>query len=176
MKTRAELFREAKAKEITLELIERFGSRDIKEKLQGKRTIGKVQSNGFYLINKDGDKSFLELAKASLMEYTGEELRIYAPGYREMTEKEKQVMQEWEKIANTKNYQEQSRVDLLSDGSTTYYMEKRFFIDKKMEYLMGTGNGTKKLIFSKYYDNEKECIQDDNTKGDVILIYKVERV
>lgn len=176
MKTRAEFFRDAKANKIALELIERFGSRDIKENMQGIRKIGKVQSNAIYLINKNGDKSFLELAKASLMEYTEDELRIYNAGYREMTEKEKQVMREWETISNTEDYKRQAKIDALGDGSTTYYMKKRFFIDKKMEYLMGTGNGIKKLIFNKYYNGEKECIRDDNVKGDLILVYKVERV
>lgn len=176
MKTRAEFFRDAKANKIALELIERFGSRDIKENMQGIRKIGKVQSNAIYLINKNGDKSFLELAKASLMEYTEDELRIYDAGYREMTEKEKQVMREWEKIANTENYKRQAQYDVLGDGSTTYYMKKRFFIDKKMEYLIGIGNGTKKLIFNRYHSGEKECIQDDNTKGNVILVYKVKRI
>ena len=176
MKTRAELFRDVKAKRITLELIERWGSRNIYENMQGKRTIGKVQTNGFYLINKDGKESFLDVGKASLMEYTENELRIYAPGCREMTEVEKQIMKEWEKIENTENYKEQERIDLLSDGSTTYYIKKRFFKDKKMEYLMGTGNGAKRLIFSKYCNGEKDCIQDDNVKGNLLLVYKVERI
>lgn len=176
MKTRAELFRNAKAKAITLELVERWGSRDISENMQGKRTIGKVQTNGFYLINKDGKESFLDIEKASLVEYTGDELKIYAPGFREMTEKEKQAMMEWEEIENTENYQEQARVDMLSDGSTTFCMKKKFFMDRKMEYLTGTSNGIKSLMFSKYYNGEKECIRDDSVKGNVILIYKVERI
>lgn len=176
MKTRAEFFRDAKTQSITLELIERFGSKDIKEKLQGKRKVGKVQSNGLYLINENGDKSFLELAKASLMEYTGNELRVYNAGCREMTEKEKQVMKEWEKISNTEDYKRQAQIDAMSDGSSTYYTEKRFFTNKKMEYLMGVSNRAKNLIFSKYHNGEKECIRDENVKGEVILIYKVERV
>lgn len=176
MKTRAEFFRDAKAQSITLELIERLGSKDIDENMQGKRKIGKVQSNGVYLINENGKKSFLELAKASLMEYTEDELRIYNAGYREMTEKEKQVMKEWETISNTEDYKKQAQIDAMSDGSSTYYTEKIFFTDKKMEYLMGTSNGAKNLIFSKYYNGEKECIRDENVKGEVILAYKVERV
>lgn len=175
MKTRAEFFRDAKANKITLELIERFKNRDIAENMQGKRTISKVQSNGVYLMNKDGRKSFLELAKASLMEYTGDELRIYNAGYREMTDKEKQVMKEWEAITNTEDYKRQAQIDAMSDGSSTYYAEKRFFTDKKMEYLMGVSNGAKNLIFSKYYNGEKECIRDENVKGEVILVYRVER-
>lgn len=176
MKTRAEFFRDAKANKITLELIERFGNKDIDKNMQGKRKIGKVQSNGVYLINENGKKSFLELAKASLMEYTENELRIYNAGYREMTEKEKQVMQEWEKIANTEDYKNQAQIDAMSDGSSTYYIEKRFFINKKMEYLMGVSSGAKNLIFSKYYNGEKECIRDESVKGEVILVYQVERV
>lgn len=176
MKTRAEFFRDAKENKITLELIERFGNKDIDENMQGKRKIGKVQSNGVYLINENGKKSFLELAKASLMEYTEDELRIYNAGYREMTEKEKQVMKEWETISNTEDYKRQAQIDAMSDGSSTYYTEKRFFINKKMEYLMGVSNGAKNLIFSKYYNGEKECIRDENVKGEVILAYRVERV
>lgn len=64
MKTRAEFFRDAKANKITLELIERFKNRDINENMQGKRTISKVQSNGVYLINKDGRKSFFRTCKS----------------------------------------------------------------------------------------------------------------
>lgn len=74
--------------------MERWGSRNIIENMQGKRKISKVQTNGFYLIDKEGEGSFLDIAKASLMEYTESELKVYAPGCREMTEKENRVMED----------------------------------------------------------------------------------
>ena len=41
---------------------------------------------------------------------------------------------------------------------------------------MGVSSGAKNLIFSKYYNGEKECIRDESVKGEVILVYQVERV
>lgn len=37
MKTRAQLFRDLKGKNITLELVERFGSKNINDSIKGKR-------------------------------------------------------------------------------------------------------------------------------------------
>lgn len=67
--------------------VERLGSRNISENMQGKRKISKVHTNGFYLIDKEGEESFLDIAKASLMKYTEIELKVYASACREMIEK-----------------------------------------------------------------------------------------
>lgn len=100
MKTRAQLFRDLKGKNITLELVERFGSKNINDSIKGKRKIGKVNTVGCTLINKEGKKSELTIPKASLIEYTGDYLKIFTPGYRELDEKEKRILKEWYKIAN----------------------------------------------------------------------------
>ena len=175
MKTRAQLIRDAKSGEFTFQLVERFGERDFNERSQGKRTIGKVQTNGFYLINQNGEESFLDIPKASLMEYDKDELRVYNPGFREMNDDEKAVMAEWKKIEETDDYQERAKVDLLSDGSSTFYQKKQFFGDRKMLHLMGTQQSGMKLDFFKYSEGEKKCIRDEKAKGDVVLVYKVER-
>lgn len=176
MKTRTELFREAKDGKITLELVERFGKRDLPPRFTEKRKIGKVQSNGMYLVNSEGEESFLELPRASMMEYDGKELRVYNPGYREMTNQEKAVMEEWNQIQNTDDYKERAKADLYSDGSGTYYQEKQFFMGKGMEHLTGNMHKGAKLDFFKYSNGETECILDERVKGRVILLYKVGKV
>ena len=173
MKTRTELFREAKDGKITLELIERYGKRDLSPRFAGKRKIGKVQSNGMYLVNGEGEKSFLELPRASMMEYDGKELRVYNPGYREMTNQEKAVMEEWNKIQNTEDYKKRAIADLYSDGSSTYWQKEKFFMERGMEHLTGDLCKGAKLDFYRYSEGEKECILDEKVKGMAILVYKV---
>ena len=53
MKTLADLKRDTKNKNMSLELIERFGKtgNEIPERLRGTRHISKTQTNGIYLMN-----------------------------------------------------------------------------------------------------------------------------
>lgn len=175
MKTRAELIRNAKSGEFTFELIERFGGREIYENMKGKRTVGKVQTNGFYLVNNEGEKSFLNIPKASLIEYDGDELRVFNYGFRAMSDEEKAVMDEWKKITETDDFKRREVADMLSDGSSTYWQKKIFFEKKNMLYLTGSKDKGMELDFCKHADGEEKCIRDEKVKGDVILVYKVER-
>lgn len=175
MKTRAELIRNAKSGEFTFELIERYGSRKLNVLLQGKRTVEEIQTNGFYLVDNEGRKSFLNIPKASLIEYDGDELKIYNPGLRSMTDKEKSVMEEWEVITETDDFKRKKVADMLSDGNSTFREKTRFFESKNMLYLIGNKDKGMELDLWKYLGGEEKCIRDEKIKGDVILVYRVER-
>lgn len=175
MKTRTELIRNAKSGEFTFELIERYGSRKVNKLLQGKRTIEEIQTNGFYLVDNEGKKSFLDIPKASLIEYDGDELKIYNPGLRSMTDKEKSVMEEWEGITETDDFKRKKVADMLSDGNSTFREKTHFFALKNMLYLTGNKDKGMELDPWKYLGGEEKCIRDEKIKGDVILVYKVKR-
>lgn len=172
-KTRAQLLRDLKSGTIGLEMVERFGdSKHIHENFKSVRTVKNVNTVGCVLVNKDGKESSLEIPKASLIEYTDNELSIFNPGYRELNQKEKEILKEWEKIENTKEYKEQALADVYSDGSTTYWKKKRFFEDHNADYLF-TGKGGKRLDYNKLCNNDPKCLVDPAVKGQRILAYKV---
>ena len=50
------------------------------------------------------------------MEYTESELKVYAPGCREMTEKENRVMEDWDKMENIEKYQRELKMFLPRQG------------------------------------------------------------
>ena len=110
------------------------------ERMQGSRKI--INSNTTALMFENpvepSKPSYVWLPKASLIEYTDTYLRIYSSGYREPTEAEQKVLDEWKKITQTEQYQKQLEIDCLTDTSVTYYEQLGFFRSHRMEYLMGT--------------------------------------
>ena len=82
MKTLAEFKRDAATGKMSLELVERFGSTDIIERLQGIRKISKVRTAAVILVNQNGAESELRFDSAKLVDYDGESLTIYNPGKR----------------------------------------------------------------------------------------------
>lgn len=140
----------------------------VKEAFKGvEREIAKTQSNGLYLLT-NGRKSWLEYPKASLFEYDEDVVRMYYPGERELNTEEQRIMNEWKEITSTTEYKKQEEIDMLSDGSSTFYQKKRFFINKGMEYLLGFNK-----ISSYYYDTNKNIIRDDNIKGSLMFEYRL---
>lgn len=171
-KTKAQLLRDLKSGEIALELVERYGNNNIIEKLKGVRKIKKITTNSCSLINENGDESWLEIPKASLLEYTDDTLSIFIPGYRPLNQKEKEILKEWEKIANTKEYKEQELNDLRSDGNWTYWQKRRFFENNNALYLFTNENG-RQLDYNKLKNNEENCLLDPKVRGERILMYNV---
>lgn len=176
LKSRTQLFRDLKDKSIALELIERFGNSDIPMVMRGVRKVGKVNTVGCQLISSSGRESYLEIPRSSLVDYSDDELIIYTPGYREPTEEEEEVMNEWSKIADSDDYKERAKIDLLTDGSSTYYQEKKFFTDKNMLYLMMKDKNGKGIEFAKRNNGDKEWLADPAVKGEKILVYKVHEI
>lgn len=174
MKTLSELKRDLKDKKIQLALVNRFG-----EHMELKwRNVKSVQSNGFYLeciddtlYVKSPKGSFLDFPKASLVEYDDFYLRIYIPGYRELTKEEKECIEGWVKITRTPDYLEHYFQDVYTDGSYCFNVEKEYYSRKNMLYLMGCEEqrGMK-------YDFTTKKVRDEKIKGDLALEYVVRRI
>ena len=100
MKTLADLKRDASNGKIKLEMVERYGKtgNEVPETIRGIRTVSKVNTVAIFLANNDGVKSELRLDSAKLVEYDGEALTIYARGERDLTEQERKILADWQKI------------------------------------------------------------------------------
>lgn len=163
-KTLAQLKRDAKSGNLFAKLIIRQGTTNIPERLQVVRQIIGSNSVGITFLTKDGKKSELTIESASLVEYTDTHITTYRPGLRDLTEEEQAIFAEWE----LKRDRRQEEIDAISDGSTSYYQEKKFFIDKGYEYLMGL-----KKIKGQKYDFATKKVFDNSIKGEVEMQYEL---
>lgn len=131
------------------------------------RYIVKIQTNAICL-NEDKEAksgSYMDLPNAKLIEYDGETIKIFEPQNRPMTTEEKYIFDNMpskrpenaERVAN----------DMLSDGSSMYYADKKYLKDNGMEYLSG-GETIRGL-----YQNSDNTIRDEHLKGQLILSYKL---
>ena len=156
-KTLADLKRDAKSGKLKAEVISYYGGTNIPQRLKGVRPIVDSNTVAIFFLNKDGEKSALHVEKASLVDYTGDTLTIYAPGKRPLNKYERGVMNEWKRITET-------------DTNFTYWKKKSFFREKGYEYLMGfeKQRGMK-------YDHNSGMVLDDRIKGDIILQYRIYR-
>jgi hypothetical protein len=136
------------------------------------RKIDKVKTNEIVI-----EGSYFTIPRASLMEYNGTILTTYSPGYRPLNDEEKRVMEEYRKMTSQEEYQRQSHYDMISDGSTTFYQEKRFFQEKGMEYLQGIEKNGRKRVTYYYTQNdniiESDFIYDPDIKGQKIFQYEI---
>lgn len=160
MKTLAELKKDVASGRLYGKMILRSGMPEIPEKMSGWRKMEIGGTKKILFVNPDGNKSFLEVDRASLIEYDGESLTTYFPGYRELTEIEKKAMNEWREIEKE-----------LNSSSSIYWKEKYFYQKKGMLYLMGCEKqrGLK-------YDFNTQQIQDDSIKGEVCLKYEIKSI
>lgn len=180
-KTVAQLKRDAKSMEFEGKMVVRCGEKandsNLPSRLKGWRAIIGANTKNIFFRDGDGKRSFLDIPKASLVEYTDGMLRIYYPGYREPNETEKRILNEWKEIANTDDYQNRLKTDLLTDGSSTFYQQKRFFKDRNAEYLLGfeTQRGMK-LDFNKKANGDPRFICDEKIKGDIYMEYEIRKI
>jgi hypothetical protein len=168
MKTLSDLKRDAKNGKIDAKMVLRFGDTNIPERLQGFRKVIDANTNSIKFLTNEGKISSLEINYASLVEYDTERLTIYNAGFRELNEEENNILKEWKKIADTKEYKERSENDMMSDGSSTYWQKKGFFDKRGFSYLTGgsSQNGLK-------FDTCKNMIQDKAIKGEIELQYEL---
>ena len=100
----AQMMRDFKDKDISLEMIEFHGKNEIPSKSKGIRKITKVQTRAIYVLREDGKESWLELANTKLIDYDSEYLMIYGIGKRNRTEEENRIANEWKAITETSEY------------------------------------------------------------------------
>jgi hypothetical protein len=121
------------------------------------REITATQSNGFKL-----GKSFFEIPKASLVEYDGKNIKIYACGERELTKDEQNILDN--RPSHRKENAEQCRIDMITDGSNMFWKDKQYLTENKADWYWGWSCG-------KYYSNGK--MKDETIKGQLSREYKI---
>jgi hypothetical protein len=130
------------------------------------RTVFKIQTNNICFLKPDGkSKSWLELPKASLLEYDGKTIKIFEPARRPLTDKEKEIM------ANEPRDAKQDEIDMLSDGSTMYYRRERYYRDSGYFYLFGT-KADKGMRLT--HEKATPLIEDETLKGELSIIYEMQ--
>ena len=117
--TIAGLKRDANTGALFGELVFRFGAcgEEIPERLKGKRRLVRSNSVGVFFQNADGAESELRLPRKNLFEYSGDCLRIYSPGLRDLTDDERALLSTWKK-----------KEAEYPDYMNTYWPMKSFFI------------------------------------------------
>lgn len=143
-------------------------------RLVGKlREVVRIQSNGIYLIDptldnaqelrEKGRGSWLDYPKATLLEITPKGFKIYNKGLRELTSLEKTIREGYEATRDRK----QEEIDMMTDGSTSYWRQKRYYLQHNAIYLMG--NETQRGM---RFDYNTGKVWDDNVKGELSLEYE----
>ena len=134
-----------------------------------KRYVVKKQGNGVYL-NPDKNEtkgSFLEFKNAKLTEYDGNTIKVFMVGQRPLTDQELRIYNN--KPSNRKENESLVEQDLMTDSSTTFWMDKRYLQENNMEYLMACSGGTKHLNYSEM------TITDEQIKGNLELSYVINK-
>jgi hypothetical protein len=133
------------------------------------RIFEKIQGTSFKLKKVNGGFTYLEIPKATLLEYDGTTVKIYEPGIRELTAEEQKIRDDEPKD------DEQFRIDMLSDGNTMFYRKQRYYKETGLFYLFGTEKEQgKRLTNNKGADGiVKPMIEDDNIKGKLSIEYEL---
>lgn len=161
MKTLAQFKRDAKAG-MRLELMTWFRNTgdDIPKRLRGIRRVVSVNTVGVMLMNADGQKSELDVKRASLVEYDGETLKVYRPAIRELTDQEKAVLARGQQIEN--EYYEKNPY------GNAFWTVKKYFMDSPCPWMEGL-----ETVRGKRYCAGDDGVLDNSIKGELILQYKV---
>jgi hypothetical protein len=136
-------------------------------RLNVKRYIVGKQTNGLYLsADKNASKgSFLDFPNAKLVEYDGEEIRVYDPGTRPLTDQENRV---WKNRPSQRpENKQQLEFDILSDTNILFWKDKQYFRNADMGYL----HYEKSSRFN--FNSGKMTITDKQLKGELVLRYVI---
>lgn len=163
MKTLADLRRDAAGGKIKLELLERYGETGeaIPERCRGVRSVQKVNTVGMTLMTADGKTSELRFGSAKTVAYDGESLTIYERGERDLTDQEKQILADWERV--------QAEHLAQNPHSDAYWKKKDYFAKCPCPWLASWETVSGKRLMH----NGK--VQDNQVRGEAILRYKVHR-
>ena len=166
MKTLAQFKRDAASGKIALELVERFGSTEFPERMRGIRKIARVNTVGITLVNERGEDSYMSYGEsAKLFEYDGDTLTIYKPAMRPVTEQERQVRNEYEKI----------RAEYYKNNpwGDDFWKQKDYYAKSACPWMYPNLD---KSIKGKKYMLCDDLVQDEHIRGEAILKYRVHAV
>lgn len=127
--------------------------------LEMERKIIKVQKNGVVRTTA----GYLDIPQASLIwfDWHNKEFTVYDMGYRGMTGEEKSLLDEMNSLCTD----EEQSLDLMSDGSTCYWREKRFRENHTI------GNMSMETWYHKRYLHGK--VRDPKIKGEKLYTFKL---
>lgn len=158
--TLTQLKRDANSGKMSLEMIERYGKTDnFPDRLKGVRKVKKSNTVALILLNADGKESELRFDSAKLIDYTDNNLIIYAPAERDLTEEESKVLKEVERLE--KEYYKENPYGEF------YWHKKRYFENCSCPWM----SGFETIRGKKYMYNGK--VMDNSIKGKAILKYNV---
>ena len=169
-KSVAQLKRDANSGNLSLVLISRFGDSNIKPELSGTRKVLKANSTSV-IISKDGGRcSYLDLPRASLVEYRDDCLTIYEPALRNLEPFELNILAKLKDYKLTPEFKRLEEIDCATDTNFAYYEEIKFFNKyfPKYIYLMGHEKQNGQI-----FDFNTQKIKDENLKGKIALRYDV---
>ena len=132
------------------------------------RYVVKTQSNGVqFALNKDDKKgSFFDYPKASLLEFIDDTFTVYTTGSRPLTAQEQSILNN--QPSKRAENQKQVETDMLTDGSSMFYADKRYFNDLDAEYLNGH-----ETVKGLRYDRNNKNILDESIKGEALYSYRI---
>ena len=140
-------------------------SESIKARLFVPRKIVKVQTNGIYLeVANTGKGSFLEFPQASLVEYTGKLINFFKYGKRALSKEEKALLAN--EPSNRKENERLATNDVLTDGSQTYWMDKKYYRDNDAGWRWDWSKGLR-------LDINDMTMWDKKIKGKLDLQYTI---
>ena len=140
------------------------------------KEVNGVQTNGIYLKTVGSDvggvnrESWLEFHPAGLTEADEKGFRLYGIGKRDATAEEKAIIDGYEALRDKK----QEELDMLSDGSQTFFQEKRYYSEHSAEYLFAghSSNGNRFGKRRDFNDRTGIMIFDPEVKGELVLEYQ----
>lgn len=132
------------------------------------RFIIKTQTNGVYLsTDKDSQKgSFMDLPRASLVDFDGDTISIYNVGERDLTEDEKRIMDN--APSRRPENKEACERDVMTDGSSMFYADRAYYKGLDAQYLEGF-----EVVRGLRFDFNRRKVNDEATKGTLQLKYKL---
>lgn len=160
--TWAEFKRHAARGEVSLELLDWFGKtgEEIPVNMRGPRKVVRTAYYGLVLLNHDGEESDLRFLSAKLVDCSAEFLTVYQMGTRELTEKERNFLEEWSRV--------KAEFEQKCPWGDLYSKKKSFFDGSMYPYLSGFSTHS-----GKRYDVAAGKVIDSQVRGDVIMRYRV---
>lgn len=132
------------------------------------RFVVKTQSNGVqFSTNKDDKKgSFFDFPKASLLDFDGQVFTVYSTGKRPLTDNERDILEN--APSQRAENREQVERDIMTDGSSMFWADERYFKENDAEYLRGH-----ETIRGLRYDGNDKMILDESLRGDKMFTYEI---
>lgn len=171
-KSLQQLRRDARSGKLWMKCIEYYGKTGdgVPARMRMPRNLVDANTVDIFFLTPEGDRSACRIPRANLVEYTDTYLTVYTYGVRELTHEERKAMDEWIQIESTDEFEKRQLIDCLTDGSSTYWQKKQFFIDKGVPWLFCCDGMSK---YGKDLDYSTGKVKDMSVRGEPILKYVI---